>query len=419
MDSTKTNQSHIYLIIVSICSNFFEFYEFMLFPVLTIPLTQAFFIDSSITNILNSLLIFATAFVMRPIGALFFGYLGDNRGRKYSLTLSTLTMGIATFSIGCLPSYNQIGSLATILLVVCRLLQGFSLGGESNGSFIFLLEHIKRRQAIAGASVIAGAYGGMVFAMLQGAILTRPDMPYFAWRIPFWIGGIIVLISFYMRLFLAESDIFIRLQLVRKSNTAYKRRSLMTLRKHYVPFICTIGIGGVCTAFAYTLTTYLNIYLHHFAKYTLSQSLWYLYFGLIITVILILLMGYLADKFSPAVIMQVGSIIGMLGAVIIPYCLIYNAVLTAIVILALIISAFNAPVPAFVNNLFPDNIKYTAISVGCSIGVAIFGGICPLGFVFLTEKFNSPFAITIPLLLTSIIALLSVQKAVECRSIEY
>lgn len=176
------------LLLSGFLSNFFEFYDFALFGAFVVPLSRAFFPNQNneFTNILNSLLVFGIAFFARPFGSLFFGYLGDTKGRRYALMLSISTMGISTFLIGCLPQYSEIGILATLLLIMCRLLQGFSLGGESNGSFIFLLEHTKSYKGLVGALVLASGTTGIILVTFQGIIFTQPNMP--EWTCAFHFG---------------------------------------------------------------------------------------------------------------------------------------------------------------------------------------------------------------------------------------
>jgi len=402
---TRNNKGmKVKLLLSGFLSNFFEFYDFALFGAFIVPLSKAFFPDQNddFSPILNSLLVFAVAFFARPFGSFFFGYLGDTKGRKYALMLSISIMGVATFLIGCLPTYNEIGIFATILLIICRLLQGFSLGGESNGSLIFVLEHIKNYKGLIGASVLASGTTGIILATFQGIIFTQSNMPKWAWRIPFWLGLIIGIIGVYIRSYLNETSEFYY------NNTLTPFEQLKKLSKYLKSCFCVIGISGVNSAFVYTLSVYLNIYIHKVAHRSLASSLSYSNAGMVVCLFTLPLMGFISDKISYYKVMKYACLAIFLGAFFIPYFLYTQLFVMAIVSLVLIISAFNGPTPAFINSLFPIDVRYTGVSIGFSLGTAFFGSLCPLIFTFLTKQFETIFIITPFLFLISIIGFYSI-----------
>lgn len=410
---TENNKNiKVKLLLSGFLSNFFEFYDFALFGAFAVPLSKAFFPDqdNEFSSILNSLSVFGIAFFARPFGAFFFGYLGDTKGRRYALMLSILLMGVSTFLIGCLPTYKEIGTLAPLLLIICRLLQGFSLGGESNGSFIFLLEHIKNNKGLIGASVLASGTTGIIFATFQGIIFTQQNMPEWAWRIPFWIGLIMGIIGIYIRSYLNETAEFCY------NHTSTPFQQLRELLKYFESCFCIIIISGLNSVLVYTLAVYFNIYLHKFVNYSIATSLFYSNIGMVMCLFMLPVMGLISDKITYQKVMRYACLSIFLGAFLIPYFLHMQFFIMAIISLILSISAFNGPTPAFINNLFPPNIRYTGISVGFSLGTALFGSLCPLVFTFLTKYFETVFILTPCFLLISGIGFYSISASLNVRA---
>ncbi|WP_051908534.1 MFS transporter [Candidatus Odyssella acanthamoebae] len=194
--------------------NMLEWYEFAVFGFLTTYISQNFFPTSSpYLATLMTYAIFATGFIMRPLGAILSGHIGDRQGRRGGLLLSITLMALPTFAIGCLPTYEQIGILAPILLLLCRMIQGISLGGEFSGSIVYLIEHSpKDRPGFYASWADLGSSVGMIAASLTSLVLTlylsQNQMLSFGWRLPF-LGGIAFgLLGYYLRRDLAETPEF-------------------------------------------------------------------------------------------------------------------------------------------------------------------------------------------------------------------
>lgn len=400
MDITNSSLKKSKIILFGIFGNFFEFYDFVLFGIFAIPISKAFFPGNEIPALLNSLIVFSIAFFARPFGSIFFGYLGDNIGRKYSLQLSIIIMAISTFLIGCLPTYQSFGLATIIMLIILRLLQGFSLGGESNGSFIFLFEHLKKYNGLVGALILACGSLGMVVANLLGIIFTKPGMPDWAWRISFWLSLLIGIINYAIRSSLEESNHFIKLKTSNLENNFFKN-----MKQNFKSILITICIGGINSVYVYTLIIFIKVYLTMFQNYDLSLALTYTYFGLAACLFTVPLMGWLSDKFTPKKIMVLSCYMSIIFAFLFPYFLEKNYITLALIFLALIIGSFNGPTPAMLNSIFPTLVKYTGISFGFSTGAAIFGSLSPLLFVSLSIKLNSIYAITPYFLLLAFIGL--------------
>ena len=197
-----------------------EWYDFYIFGMLSTTISTQFFPkDNPTAALLSTLAIFAAGFVVRPFGALVFGRLGDIVGRKYTFLLTLIIMGGATFLIGCVPSYDQIGMAAPAIVLVLRLLQGLALGGEYGGAATYVAEHSPKKQRGYYTSWIQTTATLGLFIALGVILLVKSNMSdemfnasWGGWRYPFWISILLVGISIYIRLKMQESPLFARLK---------------------------------------------------------------------------------------------------------------------------------------------------------------------------------------------------------------
>ena len=379
------------IILSAIIGNGLEFYDFALFGAFSLTFSQLFFTGDKISSLLSTLSLFALAFFVRPLGSIFFGYLGDVFGRKKALSYSIIFMGVFTFLIGCLPVYNDVGYLAPLLLLCCRLGQGFCLGGENNGSAIFLLEHMKKRKGFAGALILTGGAVGTILATFFSVLANLSFMPVWSWRVPFLLGILIGLLGTYIRRSIEETPEFLAVQ-EQKERTA----PLPFVLKNYTrPFLCAMGIGGVNGVLAYTLVVYISVYLNTVVKYPLTNSLLYSCIGLIIFGSLSPLVGHIADKVGERKVMFTSCVLTICLSPFIFYLLQQQTVLSismAILIAAVTMSTFNAPSNALLQRLFPTKVRYTGIALGYAVGIALLGGTQPLICTYLIETTQNPFS---------------------------
>ena len=274
----KRNQ----IIAASVVGSALEFYDFCLFGVLSTILSQVFFPKTHpFLGIVSIFMIHATSFLVRPLGGILFGWIGDKMGRKKALSLSILLMSLPTTFIGLLPSYDSIGFLAPLLLVVFRLMQGFFVGGEHNGAAIFLMEHSKENQTgFAGALVLAGVSIGSIFALLMGSLFSKNTMPDWAWRIPFFIGSLGGLVGHFIRRRLSETPCFV--EMVEKKKVL--KHPLKTIfSTHKKSLLIALGVGGFSGVLGHSLSMYVGVYLAKVALIDPSVSMLYGALGLVIS----------------------------------------------------------------------------------------------------------------------------------------
>jgi len=375
------------VILTGIIGNALEFYDFTLYGVFAVMIAQLYFPSATpLIAILASWGAFAAGFFMRPFGALIFGYLGDKFGRKKALSISIIGMGLPTFLIGCLPTYQQIGIAAPLLLILCRLVQGACTGGEYNGAAIFALEHIgKNKPGFFGGLITGSCVIGALLATALGTLITKSSDPEFFWRLPFILGGGISLIGFYIRRRVAESPEFLDNQ---KNPNRIPLSLTSICTNHHKPLLISLMIGCLNGALSYTLFGFLNSYLKRYIGVPLENAMLFSLIGLSVFMISSPLFGLLMDQIGKRRYFLLAPLSVCLLALT-TFFLIQQAdtrsIVMAQILLGLATGCIAGPQHAFVQNLFPVNIRYRAISFSFCLGMALCGGTAPLILTYLIE----------------------------------
>lgn len=374
--------------------NALEYYDVMLYGFFATMLAPLFFPSENQTiSIISSLGTFAAGFLMRPLGGIVFGHLGDKFGRRQALVLAIFLVTIPTFTIGILPTYAEIGIAAPIILVTCRLLQGLCVGGEYSGASIFVIEYSKKgKEAFAGSILAAsGLFGGVIGTFL-GFICTLPFTPSWGWRIPFLLGSLMGLIGYYIRKKVAESPEF-----VRHSQEKIVKIPLFTVfqtRKRNL--LCTIGIGATSLIPFYIAAVYMGHLLTSKLHISTSEMMLTSITLNIFVVLLLPIMGFIADKkMGREKLMIMSSLI----SIVIPYPLFLmlenNLSLTNIIfiqaVLGIITAGFVAPSMALLSSFFSVHERYSGVGFGYALGGALLGGTTPLILASLTNWLGSSF----------------------------
>lgn len=372
------------IIAASMAGNALEFYDFYLCGTFATLFATLFFPEQDATAaLLASLSAFAVGYFVRPIGAVIFGHLGDRLGRKKALTVSIFAMAIPTGIIGLLPTYEMIGIWAPITLVTCRLIQGICAGGEYNGAAIFAIEHTtQKRKALAGSMMSVSGGGGALLATFTGYIFTQAAMPAWGWRVPFLLGVALGLIGLYIRRKTNETPDF---------ETMVHEKPLRlplwhALKEAPLSVICCIGGAAFSGALSATFAAYMNVYMVKVVGLTLNNSMILNVFGLMTFVLMAPVAGWLADRYSPRLVMTT-STIALLSLFIPIFHLAQMAtvpsILAAYLLLTTFAAGFIAPMNQFMNQLFVPSIRYSGIAFGYGIGMATLGGTVPLVATYL------------------------------------
>lgn len=372
--------------------NIFEWYDFMIYGGLSSILSQLFFPKEAnhLIAIMLTLTIFAVGFLMRPIGSVFFGHIADKHGRKKALVISIMLIGFPSLFVAIMPTYKTIGVVAPIILLICRLLQGFAIGGELPSLLTYLAETSpisKRGYYCSYGSFIPamGIFAAITIIAFLTHTISHKNMLLWGWRIPFIISVVLVLIGFYLRLTLLETPIFNNL------NT-HKFPLYQALKSYKIVMlqIFCIGIFVAIPYYSFNIFTvsYLTIFVHFKYHTALLISL----LSTAFYIFMLPLFGHLVDAIGRRKLL----IISGLGLIIFSYpiYMLLNTgklafALTAQFIFSLFLTPYCAAVPAFLPEQINAEVRCTVIGFPYGLAMAIFGGTAPVINVLLIKHFNS------------------------------
>lgn len=389
------------VILASSVGTVIEWYDFYIFGALATVISGQFFPKENPTaGFLATLATFATGFIVRPFGAIVFGRAGDLVGRKYTFLLTLLIMGGSTFAIGLLPSFEQVGVLAPVLLVCLRLLQGLALGGEYGGAATYVAEHSPdNRRGYFTSFIQTTATIGLLVSI--GVILAvrfflgEARFAEWGWRVPFLVSLLLVMISYYIRTRLEESPVFVKLKAEGKSSTQPLRDAFGNKRNLKLVLLALFGAtaGQGCVWYTgqfYALTFLQKTLYIEFVSANLIVAL-----ALILATPLFLVFGHLSDKIGRKKIMLTGCVLAAALYVPIYYAMKLAGnpddltaahspdaaaflILTALVFVQVVfVTMVYGPIAAFLVELFPTRIRYTSMSLPYHVGNGVFGGLTP------------------------------------------
>ena len=372
--------------------NSLEYYDFMLFVFLVPVISPLFFpSEDKMVSVIGALGTFAVGFIMRPLGAIIFGYIGDKYGRKRALTLSIILMAIPTFLIGLLPSYEVIGVLAPIGLISLRLLQGLCTGGEYNGAGILVVENVESHRAgFAGGLITSSSAIGSLVGAMVASICTLKIMPPWAWRGAFMLGIVVGVIGFYIRRRITDHYFT---ELLNKQKKHFSFPLIEVIKTKPSSVVCTIGIAAFSGIMYYMSMAYVSIFLTSFKKWQPSEALFVMSFGILSYIFLAPLSGWLSDKYGGRNVMVSGTIATLLG--VFPCLSLLTSTDVASIILAqfgLVVLAawFQGPMNLYMAKLFPPETRYSGLAFSYCIGMALFGGTTSMVATFLTNWTDNP-----------------------------
>lgn len=428
-----------------------EWYDFYIFGSLATVISTKFFPqDNPTAAFLSTLATFAAGFVVRPFGALFFGRLGDLIGRKYTFMVTLLLMGGATFLIGCIPSYETIGFMAPVLILLLRLLQGLALGGEYGGAATYVAEHSPNGQrgfmtAWIQTTATVGLFVSLLVIMGTRAALSAEDFDAWGWRVPFWVSILMVLVSYLIRKNMEESPVFAKAKAAGKTSTNPLKESFG--KKLNFKFVLLALFGAVMGqgVIWYTGQFYAMSFIEKTMSVDKEQVDSLMFIALMLGTPFFLVFGWLSDKVGRKWIMMAGMLIA-----IVSYRPIYenmyqttnvankvelntsnsmvnnvNTVTTVytdstvrkeiqktnaetgaitttvkisindsdkqkliwlVFIQVLFVTMVYGPIAAFLVEMFPTKIRYTSMSLPYHIGNGVFGGLLPAVATYLATN---------------------------------
>ncbi len=404
---SNSNQSYPKIATAACFGTFLEWYDFLTFATLAVAFAPLFFPSSDpVTGLLASLATFGAGMIVRPLGAAFFGSLGDRIGRRPVFLITISLMGGATFAVGFLPTYEQIGILAPILLVSLRLLQGLSAGGEIGGSAVYLTEHAGDSNRGFKTSVLQlmGPLGMLVSTLqllLLNQFLDPASFKEWGWRVPFWFSIVLLLVALKVRMTLEETPIFKNMLAKGETSKSPLRDNFKdkeTRKQMFLLFFC-ISAGGSVLFFC------VQVYTGIFMKSALQINP-QIVDTLTITATIVLfpltiISGALSDRIGRRPVVISGLLLGTiliqpayqflqtLSQQTAPDYSLMSVVLIAITLpLALVVG----PQTALLAELFPARTRNSAATLPHNLAAGWIGGMLPLIVTWLNKEFSSPLA---------------------------
>ena len=387
-DTTSSKKSPGKAVAAASIGNALEWYDFSVFAFFATYIGHSFFIDGDENSTLfKTFLIFAVGFIARPLGALYLGLYGDRVGRKSALVLTIALMAIGTLIIAIAPPIWMIGIGAPILLLVGRLLQGFSAGGEIGGATAFLVESAPKEKQAVYASWLQASMGiSNILAALVGVTITSyftdPEIHEWAWRIPFIIGLLIVPVGWYIRRNLDETEDF---KIQQRAQQHIAPPTLKTILKEYPKHILFGFMFSILWAVSiYTFIIYMpTYYSSHSAGlgFTRNQAFTASLIGNVFMVVLCVVSGSLADRFGMARILKIGALILLFGSYPLLAWLQHSPTFSTLIMVhiafCMMVSIFCGVAPAALASIFPVAVRTTGMSISYNIATIFFAGFAP------------------------------------------
>lgn len=379
MELTINTNSKTRVLLASLIGTTIEFFDFYIYATAAVLIFPHLFFPESegAVAILQSLATFSIAFVVRPIGAAIFGHLGDKIGRKSTLVAALLLMGVSTVCIGLLPTYAQIGTVAPLLLALCRLGQGLGLSGEWSGAILLATENAPEgKRAWYGMFPQLGAPLGFILAvgafLSLGTCMSNEEFMAWGWRIPFVTSALLVLLGLYIRLKLQETPVFKQIVEKNKEKKAPFKEVILHHRKKVilgtVATVCTLVLFYLMTVFSLNWgTTVLGYTRDTFLKMQLVATLCF--------AICIPISAVLAEKFGRKIVSILVCMLCIVFGLFFPYFFIANNIISVLFFLCLGLSIMGltyGPIGTILAEIFPISVRYTGSALSYNLA-SIFG----------------------------------------------
>jgi len=376
--------------------NAMEWFDFGVYSYLAVIIGKVFFPDASATaQLIASFGTFAAAFLVRPIGGLVFGPLGDRFGRQKILALTMIMMSVGTFCIGLIPDYGSIGIMAPVLLLIARLVQGFSTGGEYGGAATFIAEYsTDKRRGFMGSFLEFGTLGGYLLGatLVTVMIATIPAqaMLDWGWRVPFFLAAPLGLFGLYIRQKLEETPAF-KEHMDKQEALEHSKPRLslwQMLNKYKKQMLKCIGLVLIFNVSNYMLTSYMPSYLTGVLGLSELTGLLLVMVVMFVMMPLTLMWGHWTDRIGRRPVIGLGAV-GLIVLAVPCFMLIGSgnmwAVFAGLVVLGFLHTCFSGTMPATLPALFVTDIRYSALAIGFNLSVSLFGGTTPLVTAWLVD----------------------------------
>ncbi|MGO1312522.1 MAG: MFS transporter [Brevibacterium aurantiacum] len=416
------------VVAASMAGTVVEWYEFFLYgSAATLVFNHILFppSDDPLTPILAGFATYAVGFIARPIGGIVFGHFGDKYGRKKLLQLSIVLVGVATFLMGCLPTFDQIGPFAPILLVLLRVVQGFAVGGEWGGAVLLVAEHAPNKErgfwsSFPQSGVPLGNLLATGVLFVLTATLTEEHFLSWGWRVAFWLSAVIVLIGYYIRTRVSDAPIFDEVQSEEiEEGVDYGIKAVF--KRYPREVFAAMGLRFVENIHYYIVVTFSITYLAQVVKIESSEILGLLLGAHAIHAVLVPFVGAMADKVGRKLPYGIGiALTATWGFFAFPM---YDTASAVMIFLALLLglifhALMYAGQPAIMSEMFPTRMRNSGVSTGYQVTAIVAGSFAPIIAVALLQKFESSVPIAIYVLVAAAISMIALLYTKETKGID-
>lgn len=398
----------------SVLGTAIEWYDFLIYGTAAALVFNKLFFPSfdPFVGTLAAFSTYAVGFVARPIGGAIIGHFGDRIGRKAMLVTTLMIMGIGTFLIGCLPTYNEIGFWAPVLLVTLRFVQGIGIGGEWSGAVVMVIEHAGNRRGFWGSLVQVGFPVGVAASTGIFALMTQlPEASFLSWgwRVPFLVSIVLVLVGVFVRYRLTETPAF---QTVVERKDVVKQPIFEVLRRDWRSFLLAVGITVSEIGLAYLLTVFVINYSTTILGLPRQVILNAIVYAALVEFITLPLAGWLSDIYGRKALYMTGAIASI--AVAFPFFWLFETKNVAVITVTLIVTMtlthalLFGPKAAFMPELFGTRVRYSGAALGANIAAATSGGFTPLIATALLAWTGGSWAVSLYIIALSLLTVVSV-----------
>ncbi len=425
-DSPEEKSGLRKIVAASMVGTVVEWYEFFLYATAaSLVFGKVFFPNagSELDGILAAFLTYAVGFLARPLGGIVFGQIGDRLGRKHTLQLTIILVGVATFLMGCLPGFDTIGYWAPALLIALRFIQGFAVGGEWGGAVLLVAEHSPNKSrgfwsSWPQAAVPVGNLLATLVLLASSALLTPEAFLSWGWRVAFWLSAIIVVVGYYIRTHVSEAPIFLEARAQVEAQKAINYGVKEVIRKYPRGILSAMGLRFAENILYYIIVSFSIVYLVTVHAYDTSQLLFALLLAHLVHFLVIPQVGRLSDKFGRKPVYLAGAVLGASWALFaFPM---FDTENPFLIILAITLGlCFHALMyagqPAIMAELFPTRMRYSGVSLGYQVTSILAGSMAPIIAVALLKEYGSWVPVAIYLAIACAITVVAVLTLKETR----